>query len=556
MLLQLVQVAAMLLLPALNAAVIDRGVVRGDTHAVVTFGAAMLAAAAVQVTASVAAVVAARAPPSLGRDLRSAIFRRVQRLSAREVGQFGTPTLITRTVNDVQQVQTLTQTALTNVVSAPIVCIGAVLMALREDVQLSMVLVASIPVLTVVTTLILTRMSRTYHVMQLCTDRMNQLLREQITGVRVVRAFVREEHERRRVGATNAELYTLSSRVGRLISAMFPAVMLVVNVFSVALVWLGGQRIGAGTMSIGGLNAFLGYLSLMLVAFIMTMFMFLELPRATVCARRIREVLNTATSVVAPASPVCSASSTGYVALRGAGFRYPGAEEPVLRDIDLLARPGETVAIVGSTGSGKTTLLSLVLRLIDVTAGEVLVNGVDVRDLDQQLLRRSVGLVPQRPYLFSGTVASNLRYGRPDATDDELWHALDVVQASDFVRKMPEGLDSPITQGGANVSGGQRQRIAIARTLLRRPDIYLFDDCFSALDYATDAAVRAALAAETSAATVILVAQRVATIRSASQIVVLDAGRVSASGTHTELMSTSDTYREITLSQLTEQEAA
>jgi ATP-binding cassette, subfamily B, multidrug efflux pump len=554
--LQLVQIVAMLMLPALNASVVNNGVIRGDLHAVKSIGALMLVAAIVQVSASIGAVVVgSRTAMSMGRDVRSAVFRKVQRLSAQEIGQFGTPSLITRTVNDVQQVQTLAQTALSNVVSAPIVCIGAVVLALLQDVQMSYVLMASIPVLTVVTTVILARMSRMYSVMQTRIDLMNQQFREQITGVRVVRAFVRDDYERRRLGRTNADLFALASRVGRLISAMFPAIMLVVNLFSVALVWLGGHRVDVGTMNVGGLNAFLGYLMLMLVAFIMAMFMFLELPRANVCAQRIQEVLRTESSVVVAAHPVQTATSIGYVVLRKAEFRYPGAEEPVLRGIDLTARPGETVAIIGSTGSGKTTLLSLVLRLIDATGGEVLVNGVDVRDLAPEALRTAVGLVPQRPYLFSGTIASNLRYGRPEATDDELWHALDIVQARDFVEGMPEGLDAPITQGGSNLSGGQRQRLSIARTVLRRPHIYLFDDCFSALDYATDAALRAALATETSAATILIVAQRVATIRSADRIVVLDGGRVSACGPHSELMRTSETYREIALSQLTEQEA-
>lgn len=555
--LQLVQVVGMLLLPALNAAVIDDGVAAGDSTAVLVLGAAMLVAAVVQVSASVTAVViGARTAMSVGRDLRSAVFRTVLGLSTREVGRFGTPSLITRTVNDVQQVQTLAQTALANVVSAPIVCVGAVVLALRQDVAMATALAAVVPVLTVVSTLILTRMAARYRLMQLCIDRVNTLIREQLTGVRVVRAFNREEHERSRLGGTNTELYGLAVGVGRLISAMFPAIMLVVNVFSVGLLWLGGYRIADGALEVGALNAFLGYLALVLMAFIMAMFMFLDLPRAAVSACRIHEVLDTRTSVPPPPVPVRVLPRPGQVQLRGAEFRYPGADEPVLHGIDLVAAPGETVAVVGGTGSGKTTLLGLILRLVDVTAGAAYVNGVDVRHIDPVLLRGSIGYVPQRPYLFAGTIASNLRYGCAGATDDELWHALGIAQASTFVQALPGGLAAPVAQGGVDLSGGQRQRLAIARAVLRRPDIYLLDDCFSALDYATDAALRGALAAETGTATVIIVAQRIATIRQAHRIVVLDAGRVVGVGTHAELIRDNPTYQEIARSQRSGAEVA
>ncbi|MCW2873864.1 MAG: transporter ATP-binding protein [Streptomyces oryziradicis] len=557
MLLQLVQTIATLYLPTLNADIIDNGVVKGDTGYILRLGGIMIAVTVLQVVCALGAVYfGARTSMAVGRDIRASVFDRVQSFSAREVGQFGAPSLITRTTNDVQQVQMLVLMTLTLMVSAPIMCVGGIVMALGQDVPLSSLLLAVVPVLGVLVTLIVRRMRPLFRTMQERLDTVNRVLREQITGIRVIRAFVKDDYERKRFAVANEELTEMSLATGRLMALMFPLVMTVVNASSVAVLWFGAQRIDSGNMQIGALTAFLSYLMQILMSVMMATFMFMMLPRAEVCAERIQEVLETDSSVVPPASPVRLLSRHGHLELRGAEFRYPGAEVPVLRGIDLVARPGETTAVIGSTGSGKTTLLGLIPRLFDATGGEVLVDGTDVRELEPALLAETVGLVPQKPYLFSGTVASNLRYGNPDATDEELWHALEVAQARDFVERLEGGLDAPIAQGGTNVSGGQRQRLAIARVLVRRPEIYLFDDAFSALDYATDAALRAALAHETAEATVVIVAQRVSTIREADRIVVLDEGQVVGTGTHHELMADNPTYREIVLSQLTEQEAA
>ncbi|KUL54322.1 multidrug ABC transporter ATP-binding protein [Streptomyces sp. NRRL F-4489] len=555
--LQLIQTLATLYLPTLNADIIDNGVVKGDTGYILRVGGLMIAVTLAQIVCAIGAVYfGARTSMALGRDIRAAVFDRVQSFSARELGAFGAPSLITRTTNDVQQVQMLVLMTFTMMVSAPIMCVGGIAMALNQDVPLSALLLVIVPVLGILVSIIVRRMRPVFRGVQDRIDTVNRVLREQIAGIRVIRAFVRDRHERTRFAAANTDLYDVSMRAGRLMSTMFPLVMLIVNLSSVAVVWFGGLRIDAQRMEIGALTAFLSYLMYILMSIMMATFMVMMLPRAEVCAERIQEVLATDSSVVPPAEPVTELRRHGELELRGVEFRFPGAEQPVLKDITLTARPGETTAVIGSTGSGKSTLLGLVPRLVDATAGTVLVNGADVRAIDPETLASVVGLVPQKPYLFSGTVASNLRYGNPDATDEDLWHALETAQAREFVERMDGGLDAPIAQGGSNVSGGQRQRLAIARALVRKPEIYLFDDSFSALDYATDAALRAALARETGRATVVIVAQRVATIRGADRIVVLDEGRIVGTGTHTELMAGNETYREIVLSQLTEQEAA
>lgn len=555
--LQLFQSAATLYLPTLNAAIIDNGVVKGDTGYIWSRGGLMLAITVGQVVCSITAVYfGARSAMAAGRDVRAAIFHHVQDFSAREVAHFGTPSLITRTTNDVQQVQMLALMSFTMMVAAPIMGVGAVLMALNQDVPLSSLLLVIVPVLGGVITLLVSRMRPLFRQMQKRIDRINLVLREQIAGVRVIRAFVRDEWESKRFATANGELFNVSLGTGRLMAFMFPSVLTVVNLASIATLWFGGHLVGDGSMQVGALTAFLTYLVQVLMAVMMATFMFIMVPRAEACAERIEEVLGTPPSV-APAPDARSLPEvTGHLRLRDVEYRYPGAQEPVLRGVNLEAGPGEVTAIIGSTGSGKTTLVNLVPRLFDVTSGAVLLDGVDVRELDERTVSSAIALVPQRPYLFSGTVASNLRYGREDATDDELWKALATAQGRDFVENMPGQLEAPIAQGGTNVSGGQRQRLAIARALVHKPAVYLFDDSFSALDYATDAALRAALAHDTAGATVLIVAQRVSTIRHADRIVVLDEGSVVGTGTHEQLMASNQTYREIVLSQLTEEEAA
>ncbi|MFG1806249.1 ABC transporter ATP-binding protein [Streptomyces sp. NPDC049040] len=555
--LQLVQTIAALFLPTLNADIIDNGVVKGDSGYILGMGATMIGVTVVQVVCAIGAVYyGARTAMAVGRDLRKSVFDRVQSFSAREVGQFGAPSLITRTTNDVQQVQMLVLMTFTMMVSAPIMCFGGIIMALGQDVPLSSLLLAVVPVLGIAVSLIIRRLRPLFRNMQKRVDTVNRVLREQITGIRVIRAFVKDGYEQQRFGRANDEVTEVSLATGRLLALMFPTVMAIVNISSVAVLWFGAHRIDSGGMQIGALTAFLSYLMQILMSVMMATFMFMMVPRAEVCAERIEEVLGTASSVVPPKAPITTLRRHGELELFNVDFAYPGAEAAVLRGVDLMARPGETTAVIGSTGSGKSTLLGLIPRLYDATGGRVLVDGEDVAEIDPALLARTVGFVPQKPYLFSGTVASNLRYGKPDATDEELWHALEVAQAKGFVEELEGGLEAPIAQGGSNVSGGQRQRLAIARALVRRPEIYLFDDSFSALDYATDAALRRALTAETAEATVVIVAQRVSTIRDAHRIVVLDEGRVVGTGTHTELMAGNQTYREIVLSQLTEQEAA
>jgi ATP-binding cassette, subfamily B, multidrug efflux pump len=549
---QFVQTIAALYLPTLNADIIDTGVVRGDTGYIFRTGGFMLGISLIQIGAALTAVYfGAKTSTAMGRDIRAALFDRVQSFSTREVGKFGTPSLITRTTNDVQQVQMLIIMTLTMMLMAPIMGVGAVIMALRQNVTLSSLLLVIVPVLGIIVTILVKTMTPLFKLVQVRIDGINRVLREQITGIRVIRAFVRDAPERNRFQQANQDLFDVALGSGRIMGLMFPSVMAVVNISSVAVLWFGGHLIDSGHMQVGALTAFLSYLMQVLMAVMMSTFMLMQLPRAEVCAERIKEVLDTDSSVTPPASGVTQLRKPGHLELRNVEFRYPGAEEPVLTCVDMVAKPGEVTAVIGSTGSGKTTLLNLIPRLYDATEGEVLVGGVDVKELDQDTLARSVAIVPQKPYLFSGTIASNLRYGRPDATDEELWLALRIAQA-DFV----EDLDAPISQGGTNVSGGQRQRLAIARALVHRPDIYLFDDSFSALDYATDAALRVALADHTQEATVVIVAQRVSTIRNADRIIVLDSGCVVGEGTHGELMASNETYREIVLSQLTEQEAA
>lgn len=557
-LLQLVQTMATLYLPSLNARIIDDGVVVGDTDEILRLGGVMLAVSFVQVIAAVIAVYyGSRTAMAFGRDVRERLFGQVQTFSAQEVAKFGAPTLITRTTNDVQQVQMVTQMTFTMMIMAPIMLVGGVIMAMREDVVLSGILLVSVPVLGLIIGLIISRMVPYFRTMQKRIDGINRVLREQIAGVRVVRAFVRERRESERFDGANAELYDTSLRVGKLMALMFPSVMAVLNLTSVAVLWFGAYRVDAGDMQIGQLTAFLSYIAYILIAVMMSTMMFVMVPRAVVSSERIGEVLETETSVVPPANPVpLPGTRSGLLELRGVEFRYPGAERSVLHGVDLVAEPGRTTAIIGSTGSGKTTLVNLIPRLFDVTGGAVLLDGVDVRELDPDELWTQIGLVPQKPYLFAGTVRSNLEYGKPGASDEELWHALEVAQARPFVEALAEGLDAPISQGGTNVSGGQRQRLAIARALVRKPSVYLFDDSFSALDYATDAALRAALVPETRDATVLVVAQRVATIRHADSIVVMEDGLVVGVGTHPELLESSETYREIVYSQVSVEEAA
>jgi ATP-binding cassette subfamily B multidrug efflux pump len=555
--LQLVGTMASLYLPSLNADIIDRGVARGDTGFILGTGAWMLAVTLLQIVCSVAAVyLGARSAMGFGRDVRSAIFHRVTTFSAREVAQFGAPSLITRNTNDVQQVQMLVVMTCTMMIAAPIMCVGGVIMALRQDIGLSWLMLVSIPALVVAIGLIITRMVPEFRAMQERIDAVNRVLREQLSGIRVVRAFVREHDEAERFGEANAALTATALRAGRLMVLIFPTVMLILNVSSIAVLWFGAGLIDSGRMQIGALTAFLMYLLQILMSVMMATFMAIMIPRAAVCADRIGEVLDTESSVRHPVQPVRELRTRAELELRDVEFRYPGAAAPVLHDISFRATAGQTTAIIGSTGAGKTTLVSLVARLFDATAGTVLIDGVDIRDLDPDLLWSRIGLVPQKGYLFTGTVASNLRYGNPQAGDEELWDALEVAQARDFVEAMPGGLEAPIAQGGTNVSGGQRQRLSIARALVRKPEIYLFDDSFSALDLGTDARLRAALRRRVADATVVIVGQRVSTIADADQIVVLDNGGIVGLGTHQQLLASCPTYFEIVESQLAAEPAA
>jgi ATP-binding cassette, subfamily B, multidrug efflux pump len=555
--LQLLGTMAALYLPSLNADIIDNGVATGDTGYIMRTGGWMLTVTVAQIACSVVAVYfGARASMSFGRDVRAALFHRVTSFSAREVAHFGAPSLITRTTNDVQQVQMLVVMTCTMMIAAPIMCVGGIIMAVRQDLGMSWLIGVSVPLLGVLITLIVRRMVPQFRLMQDRVDLVNRVLREQITGVRVVRAFVREPVETERFGEANEALTLTALRAGRLMALIFPTVMLVLNVSSVALLWFGAARVDAGQMQVGSLSAFLNYLAQILISVLMGTFMVMMIPRAAVCAERIEEVLDTPSTVAPPAAPVTTLAERVEVEFRNVTFAYPGAAAPVLREISFTAEPGRTTAIIGSTGAGKSTLVSLVPRLMDVTDGAVLVDGVDVRKLDLELLWSRLGYVPQRSYLFSGTVASTLRHGNPDATDEQLWDALDVAQAREFVEQLPGALDAPVAQGGTNLSGGQRQRLAIARAIVRRPGIYLFDDAFSALDPGTDARLRAALRPITSNSAVIVVAQRVSTILDAEQIIVLDAGEIVGRGTHAELLADCPPYAEIVQSQLSAEDAA
>ncbi|RKR75123.1 ABC transporter ATP-binding protein [Frondihabitans australicus] len=554
---QLAQSIASLYLPTLNADIIDDGIAKGDTGYILRIGGVMLLITLAQIACSILAVwFGARAAMRTGRDLREAVFVRVGAFSEREVTRFGPPSLITRNTNDVQQVQMLVLMSCTLLVSAPILCIGGIILAIQQSPGLSWIIAVSVPVLLVCVGLIITRMVPQFRRMQARIDTVNRVLREQLTGIRVVRAFVRERIETDRFGRANADVTETALRAGRLFALMFPTVMLILNASSVAVIWFGGMRVENGSIQVGTLTAFLSYLAQILMSVMMATFMAILVPRAAVCADRIGEVLATEPSVMAAADPVSELSGRGAIELTDVEFSYPGAEQPVLTDVDLHITRGTTTAVIGSTGAGKTTLINLLPRLFDATAGTVQVDGVDVRRLVPDVLWSTIGLVPQKPYLFSGTVATNLRYGRPDADDDELWTALEVAQAKSFVEKMEGGLDAAIAQGGTNVSGGQRQRLAIARALVKRPEILIFDDSFSALDLATDARLRAALRENMAGATFVVVAQRVSTVLEADQIIVLENGRIVGRGTHDELLESNETYAEIVSSQLTAEEAA
>ena len=548
-----------LTLPDLNADIIDQGIAKGDTDYILRTGALMLGVTALLALASVVAVYfGAQVAMRFGRDVRSAIFTKVETFSQVEVNHFGAASLITRNTNDVQQVQLLVFMALTVIISAPILIVGGIIMALRTDVALSGLLVVILPLMAVVIGLVMSRAIPLFRLVQEKLDRINQVMRETLAGVRVIRAFVRTPHEEERFDVANRDLFGTSLRVNRLFAITIPTMTAIFNLSTVAVIWFGAIRVDTGELQIGALTAFLQYLTQILFATLTAVFMFILIPRATVSAARIQEVLRTEPDIVDPSEPIPFPviARPGHVEFRDVEFRYPGAEQSVLHAVSFEARPGETTAIIGSTGSGKTTLINLIPRLYDATGGAVLIDGVDVRALDREVLWGRIGFIPQKAFLFSGTVASNLRFGDEAATDDDLWRALEIAQGRDFVEAMEGGLEAPITQGGTNVSGGQRQRLAIARALVKRAPIVVFDDSFSALDFSTDARLRAALGRELGDVTVIIVAQRVGTIRNADRIIVLDAGQVVGSGTHDELLRTNETYQEIVYSQLSRDEAA
>lgn len=552
-----IQAIANLYLPALNADLINKGIATGDISYIWHIGLWMLLSALLVMVASlIVAYLSAQISMGFGRDVRHEVFTAVERFSARELNQFGAPSLITRNTNDVQQVQMVLFAGLTMMISAPITGVGALIMAVKTNVQMSWILVVVIPITSLIIWLLLRRIVPLFRLMQVRIDRINLVLREQISGIRVIRAFVRTEREESRFNDANTDLLDNTLKVTRTFSVMFPLLGLILNLSSVAVIWIGAHLIGSGSMSIGNLTAFLAYLMQILSSVMMAVMMSLMIPRAATSAERIQEVLRTKTSVVDNPEPVTTQDSTGLIEFRDVEFRYPGAQDPVLENISFTAQPGKITAIVGSTGSGKTTLLNLITRLIDVSSGSILIDGVDVREQSLEKLWQKIGLVPQRAFLFGTTIAENLRYGDGDATDEQLWHALEVAQAKDFVAELPDQLKTLISQGGTNLSGGQRQRISIARALAKKASIYLLDDSFSALDYSTDAKLRVALEPELTNSTVIIVGQRISSIMHADQILVLDESHIVGIGTHTELMESCQTYREIVLSQLSPQEAS
>ena len=557
MVLLLVQAITNLYLPELNARIINEGVAKGDTGVILNIGGIMLAVTFLLGVASIISVYwGSKTAMGFGRDVRSAIFRRVESFSQAEINTFGTASLITRNTNDVQQVQMVVLMMLNIIISAPFMAIGGVIMALRQDVPLSGLLVVIIPLMGVLIGLTLTRAMPLFKQNQIRLDRVNQVAREKLSGIRVIRAFVRTDFEERRFDAANADLTEVALNINRIFAAMIPALFAIFNLSTVAILWFGAIRVDSGGMPIGNLTAFLTYIMQILMSVMMATIMFVMVPRAAASWTRIKAVLDTHAAIHDPEYTAEETGVRGHLEFRDVEFRYPGAEAPVLCGISFTAVPGEVTAIVGSTGSGKSTLINLIPRFFDATRGAVLIDGVDVREMAQKRVWDKIGFIPQKAFLFTGTVASNLRYGRDDATEDELWHALEVAQGKAFVSAMAEGLEAPITQGGSNVSGGQRQRLAIARALVKRPEIYVFDDSFSALDFATDARLRGALTADTRDATVIIVAQRVSTIMSADRIIVMDAGRIVGMGTHAELLENNETYREIVYSQLSEEEVA
>ena len=553
----LIQAIASLYLPNLNADLINNGVAKGNVGYIWHIGEIMLGSSALVMGASVLlAFLAARVAMAFGRDLRSAVFVAVEGFSARELNKFGAPSLITRNTNDVQQVQLVLFMGFTMMIGAPITGVGAIIMALRSNLQLSSLLLVVLPIMSLLIVLLLRRIVPAFRIMQVKIDRINLVLREQISGVRVIRAFVKTRQEESRFGEASMDLMQTQLRVTRTFAVMFPSLSMILNLSSVAVIWFGGKLINSGHLQIGNMTAFLSYIMLILSSVMMAIFMSLQIPRAAACAERIQEVLDTQSSVIETSNPQEPAARLGLLQFDNVEFRYPGAESPILSNITFTAKPGEFTAIIGSTGSGKSTLINLIPRFIDVTGGVVKLDGIDVREQGLEALWTEIGLVPQRSFLFGGTVAQNLRYGRANATDDELWAALEVAQARDFIEELPEKLESRVAQGGTNFSGGQRQRLSIARALVKKPQILIFDDSFSALDYTTDSKLRAALLLEMGHTTMIVVAQRVSTILHADQIVVLDEGKVVGIGTHSELMESSKTYQEIVLSQLSPEEAA